>query len=49
MAKVKENVIIALQLFFPSYSPKFLPRSFGLYNLENKEMKIIDDNNFNIL
>lgn len=45
----KKDVINALQLFFPNYSPKFLPRSFGLFNSETKEMIIIDENNFEIL
>lgn len=49
MEKAKQDVITALQLLFPSCSPKFLPRSFGLFNMDTKEMKIIDDNNFNIL
>lgn len=45
----KEDVIKAVQLLFPSYSLKFLPRSLGLFNSETQEMKIIDENNFNIL
>lgn len=49
MKDKKENTIKTLQLFFPQYSVKFLPRSLGLFNLETKEMKIIDDQNFEIL
>lgn len=49
MKDQKEKVIKAFSLLFPSFSLKFLPRSLGLFNLETKEMKIIDDNNFDIL
>lgn len=49
MKESKEKVIKALSLLFPSYSAKFLPRSLGLFNSESKEMKVIDDNNFEIL
>ena len=45
----KNNVRNALCLYFPDYQLKFLPRSIGLFNQNTKEMKIIDDNNFEIL
>lgn len=49
MKEKKKDVLNALQLFFPQYSAQFLPRSLGLFNLETKEMKIIDEQNFEIL
>lgn len=49
MKERQKDVLNALQLFFPSYSPKVLPRSLGLFDKESKEMKIIDDSNFDIL
>lgn len=45
----KEDVIKATQLLFPSYSLKFLPKNLGLYNSETKEMKFIDEDNFELL
>lgn len=45
----KEDVIKAVQLLFPAYSLKFLPKNLGLFNLETKEMKFIDENNFELL
>lgn len=49
MKERQKDVLNALQLFFPLYSPKVLPRSLGLFDKESKEMKIIDDSNFDIL
>lgn len=49
MRDKKKDVINALQLLFPQYSVKFLPRSLGLFDLNTKEMKTIDEQNFEIL
>lgn len=45
----RKDVLNALQLFFPNCSPKFLPRSLGLYDSETKQMIMIDENNFELL
>ena len=45
----RKDVVNALQLFFPNYSPKFLPRNLGLFDKESKQMIMIDENNFEYL